>query len=258
MARLIAIKLLRLLPILALIALWQGIAAAQIVSEFLLPSFVTVAGRIRDDIISGSLFADVGLTLYRALTGFAIATVIGVTVGLSMSAFRPVRWFFDPLISIGFPMPKIALLPIFVLWLGLGDDTKIVMIVFACFFSITTNAYAGALGVERPLIWSAQMLGASRHEILTDIVLPAATPQILTGLQIALPVSLISTLVAEMIMGGGGLGGALLQASRYADSPGVFAAIVEIAIAGSIVVNAMFALRRHLLRWHQETQTNDG
>jgi ABC-type nitrate/sulfonate/bicarbonate transport system permease component len=140
------------------------------------------------------------------------------------------------------------------LWLGLGDDTKIVMITFACFFSITTNSYAGALGVDRPLIWSSYMLGASRRQVLMDVVLPAATPQILTGMQIALPVALISTLVTEMIMGGGGIGGQLLQASRFADSPGVFASIVEIALAGSIVVNAMFALRRRLLRWHEESE----
>jgi ABC-type nitrate/sulfonate/bicarbonate transport system permease component len=246
--------LLRLLPILGLIVLWQAVAASQILSEFLLPSFTTVAARIWDDLLSGVLLVNLGLTVYRALTGFVIASILGVSVGLSMSLFRPMRWFFDPLISIGFPTPKIALLPIFILWLGMGDESKIVMITFACFFSIATNSLAGALGVERPFIWSAETLGASRREVLTDVVLPAALPQILTGMQIALPVSLISTLVTEMIMGGDGIGGQLLQASRYADSPGVFAAIVEIAIAGSIVVNAMFALRRRLLRWHQEME----
>jgi taurine transport system permease protein len=249
--------MLRLLPILGLLALWQAIAASGVTSEFLLPSVVTVADRVWQDVVSGDLFVNLGLTLYRAMAGFLIASALGVTIGLSMSIVPAVKWFFDPLISVGFPTPKIALLPIFMLWLGLGDETKIVMIAFACFFAITTNAYAGALGVERPLIWSAQMLGASRREVLTDVILPAATPQILTGMQIALPVSLISTLVTEMIMGGGGLGGALLEASRFADSPGVFASIVEIAAAGAVVVNLMFALRRRLLRWHQESD-RDG
>jgi ABC-type nitrate/sulfonate/bicarbonate transport system permease component len=258
MARLSFIRVRRLLPIIGLLVVWQAIASAHLTSEFLLPSVVTVAERVWDDIVSGTLFINLGLTLYRALTGFLIASAIGVTVGLSMSILPVVRWFFDPLISVGFPTPKIALLPIFMLWLGLGEETKIVMIAFASFFAITTNAYAGALGVETPLIWSAQMLGASRREILMDVILPAATPQILTGMQIALPVSLISTLVTEMIMGGGGLGGGLLLASRYADSPGVFAAIVEIAAAGAIVVNAMLALRRRLLRWHQEAETRNS
>ncbi|MCS0494757.1 ABC transporter permease [Ancylobacter sp. MQZ15Z-1] len=257
MARLNVAWLKRLLPIIGLLVIWQAVAASHVTSAFLLPSVVTVAERVWSDIASGTLAGKVGLTLYRALAGFLIATVAGVTVGLSMSILPVVRWFFDPLISVGFPTPKIALLPIFMLWLGLGDETKIAMITFACFFAITTNAYAGALGVERAFIWSAQMLGASRRQILTDIILPAATPQILTGMQIALPVSLISTLVTEMIMGGGGLGGGLLEASRYADSPGVFAAIVEIAAAGAIVINVMFALRKRLLRWHEETQTRD-
>ncbi len=245
---------LRLLPILGLVAVWEGVSASGMLSEFLMPSPAVVAGRVWGDVTSGALVVNVGITLYRALFGFVIASVLGVAIGLGMSMFRSVRWFFDPLVSIGFPMPKIALLPIFMLWLGLGDEAKVVMIAFTAIFSIIANSLAGAEGVERQFIWSAQTLGASRREILLDVILPAATPQVLTGMQIALPVSLISALITEMLMGGDGLGGQLLQASRFADSPGVFAAIVEIAAAGSVVVNGMFALRRRLLRWHQETE----
>ncbi len=151
-------------------------------------------------------------------------------------------------------MPKISLLPIFILWFGLDDGSKIAMIAMGCVFVITANVYAGALGVERQLLWSARMLGARQHRVLLDVVLPAATPQILTGYQIALPISLIIALVTEMIMGGTGLGGQLLLASRYANSPDLFASIVEIAIAGALVVNAMRILRARLLHWHEESR----
>lgn len=253
MARLtLPTPLLRLLPIAGVILFWWAMANSGLIRPFLLPSPVVVAERVIADIVSGSVFVNVGYTLYRALAGFLIAAAIGTTIGLLMVISGTAKWFFDPIVSVGFPMPKISLLPIFILWFGLDDASKIAMIAAGCVFVITANAYAGASGVERQFVWSARMLGASRFRVLIDVVLPAATPQILTGYQIALPVSLIITLVTEMIMGGDGLGGQLLIGSRYANSPAVFASIVEIAIAGAIVVNGMKFLRRKLLHWHEE------
>jgi ABC-type nitrate/sulfonate/bicarbonate transport system permease component len=243
----------RLMPVLGMLLLWWAVASSGSVKPFLLPSPIVVAERIYRDIVSGIVFVNLGYTLYRALLGFSIAAVIGTTVGLLMVVSRTAKWFFDPIVSVGFPMPKISLLPIFILWFGLDDASKIAMIAAGCVFVITANAYAGGCGVERQFIWSASMLGANRTRVLIDVVLPAATPQILTGYQIALPISLIITLVTEMIMGGTGLGGQLLIASRYANSPAVFASIIEIAVAGAIVVSGMKAIRLRLLHWHEET-----
>jgi ABC-type nitrate/sulfonate/bicarbonate transport system permease component len=106
--------------------------------------------------------------------------------------------------------------------------------------------------VEKELVWSARNMGASNRELLTQIVLPAASPQIMTGLQVALPLSLIVAVVAEMLMGGYGLGGAMMTASRFANSTGVFAGIVEISIVGYCLVKIMALVRRRLLIWHQE------
>jgi ABC-type nitrate/sulfonate/bicarbonate transport system permease component len=108
--------------------------------------------------------------------------------------------------------------------------------------------------VEKEMLWSARSLGAGERQLLWEIVLPAALPQILTGLQVALPVSMIVAIVTEILMGGPGIGGAMITASRFADSPGVFAGIVEIAVAGLCLVKGIAILRRHLLAWHQETQ----
>jgi ABC-type nitrate/sulfonate/bicarbonate transport system permease component len=165
-----------------------------------------------------------------------------------------VRWFFDPIVSVGFPMPKIAFLPIFMLWFGLYDLSKISMATFNAIFPVITATMAATQGVDRQMLWSARSLGASDRQLLWEIVLPAALPQILTGLQVALPISMIVTIVTEMLMGGLGLGGAMIQASRFADSPGVFAGIVEIAVAGFCLVKGMALLRRRLLAWHQEAQ----
>jgi ABC-type nitrate/sulfonate/bicarbonate transport system permease component len=113
---------------------------------------------------------------------------------------------------------------------------------------------AGLAGVERELIWSARNLGARELELLWQVMLPAALPQIMTGLQVALPLALIVAVVAEMQMGGYGLGGAMMTASRFADSRGVFAGIVEIAVVGFALVKAVAWLRLRLLAWHAEAQ----
>jgi ABC-type nitrate/sulfonate/bicarbonate transport system permease component len=240
--------------LLALVVAWEAASRSGMVTPFLLPPLSAVLARVWEDAASGELALNLGLTLYRALAGFAIAGVLGVVLGILMTRRPLFRWFFDPIVSVGFPMPKIAFLPIFMLWLGLYDTSKISMAAFNAIFPVITATIAAAEGVDRHLLWSARSLGASERHLLREIILPAALPQILTGLQVALPISMIVMIVTEMMMGGQGLGGAMIAASRFADSPGVFAGIVEIAVAGLCLVRGIAVLRRRLLLWHQEAQ----
>ncbi len=239
--------------ILALLVAWELFAKSGKVTPFMLPAFSVVAERIYNDALHGDLWINLGLTMYRALTGFCIAAVGGIVLGAVMSRSRILRWFFDPLISVGFPMPKVAFLPIIILWLGLYDVSKISMVVFDAIFPVVTATLAGIASVDKELIWSGRNMGASEREMMWQIILPAALPQIMTGLQVALPIALIVAIIAEMAMGGYGLGGAMMTASRYANSPGVFAGIVEIAVVGYILIKLMAMLRRRLLVWHAET-----
>jgi ABC-type nitrate/sulfonate/bicarbonate transport system permease component len=243
-----------IVPLVVLVVAWEAVSRSGIVTPFLLPPISAVVARVGQDALSGELAVNLGLTLFRSLVGFAIAGAGGVVLGILMTRQRLIRWFFDPIVSVGFPMPKIAFLPIFMLWLGLYDVSKISMAVFNAIFPVITATIAAAEGVDRQLLWSARSLGASERQLLREIILPAALPQILTGLQVALPISMIVMIVTEMLMGGQGLGGAMIAASRFADSPGVFAGIVEIAIAGLCLVKGISVLRRHLLAWHQEAQ----
>jgi ABC-type nitrate/sulfonate/bicarbonate transport system permease component len=238
--------------IIVLLLAWEGVARSGFVTAYMLPPLTDVIARIVHDAADANLAENVALTLYRALTGFAIAAVGGIALGLAMSRNGGVRWFFDPLISVGFPMPKIAFLPIIVLWLGFYDVSKISMVVFDAIFPVVTATLAGLAGVERELIWSARNLGAREREMLWQVMVPAALPQIMTGLQVALPIALIVAVVAEMKMGGYGVGGSMITASRFADSRGVFAGIVEIAVIGYALVKGMALLRRRLLAWHAE------
>lgn len=241
-------------PILALALAWEILAASGAVTPFQLPRLTAVLARIWTDAVAGDLALNTALTLYRALAGFGIAAVAGVMVGMAMSRNVAVRWLFDPIVSVGFPMPKIAFLPVMMLWLGVYDLSKIAMVVLDAIFPVVTATVAGIAGVDRHLLWSARNMGAGEREVVWQVLLPAALPQIMTGLQVAMPIALIVAVVAEMLMGGYGLGGAMAHASRFADSRGVFAGIVEIAIIGYALVKAMALVRRRLLLWHQEAQ----
>jgi ABC-type nitrate/sulfonate/bicarbonate transport system permease component len=242
----------RIFSVLALAVAWELLARSGTFTPFQLPALSAVLERIWSDAISGDLWINTALTLYRALVGFAICAVGGVLIGMAMSRNVFAHWFFDPIVSVGFPMPKIAFLPVVILWLGVYDISKITIIVIETIFPVIAATVIAIQGVERELIWSARNMGATNRELLYQIVLPAASPQIMTGLQVAMPLSLIVAVVAEMLMGGYGLGGAMMTASRFANSTSVFAGILEIAVVGYILVKAMSLIRRRLLIWHQE------
>lgn len=252
LARIVFSGFARVISIVLLIAAWEGLARSGTFTPFQLPALSSVIERIWADGSTGDLAINTGLTLYRALVGFLICAVGGVAIGMAMSRNVFANWFFDPIISVGFPMPKIAFLPVVILWLGVYDVSKITIIVVDAIFPVIAATVIAIKGVERELIWSARNMGANNRELLMQIVLPAALPQIMTGLQVALPLSLIVAVVAEMLMGGYGLGGAMMTASRFADSRGVFAGIVEIAVVGYVLVKGMALLRRRLLLWHAE------
>lgn len=238
----------------ALAGLWEFGARFGALNPFLLPPLSVVLGRIWEDLIAGTVLVDLGLTLYRALAGFAIGAVIGIPLGILMARSALVRWFLDPLVSIGFPMPKIAFLPIFILWFDIYDTSKIIMVAFSCFFPIVAATYAGCSSLDKWPIWSARSFGAKERDLLWEVYLPMAMPQIITGLQVALPVGMITTIVTEMLMGGRGVGGAMIMAGRFADSVGVFAGIVQIIILGFVVVKSLEIVRRRILVWHPESR----
>jgi ABC-type nitrate/sulfonate/bicarbonate transport system permease component len=242
------------LSIVGLFVAWEILARTGVFNQYLLPPFSIVAQRVAADLLNGNFFLNAAHTLYRALAGFSIAAALGIVIGVTMTRFRLVRWFFDPIVSVGFPMPKVAFLPVFMLWFGAYDASKITLIAFASFFAIAVNTIAGTQGVDRFLIWSARSLGCTQRKMLWTIILPAALPQILTGLQIAMPLAMIVTIVTEMLMGGIGLGGEMIRAQRFADSIGVFSGIVQIGFTGFVVIFSLRWLRRQLLTWHEEAK----
>jgi ABC-type nitrate/sulfonate/bicarbonate transport system permease component len=239
------------IPLLVIVA-WEIAARDRLVSPFLLPPFSRVIARLWEDTLSGELAALAGRTLLRLAISYSVAVVCGVLLGLLMGRVRVVRWLLDPIVSIGFPAPKIAFLPIFILWFGVFDTPKIVMSIFSCIFPIVAGTWAGTQGVDRYLIWSAENLGASKRELLLHVIFPSALPQVLTAMQVALPIAFIVVIVAEMLTGGGGLGGAMIEGARLADTTRVYVNLIVIGLIGFVSLWALQAARRRILAWHPE------
>jgi ABC-type nitrate/sulfonate/bicarbonate transport system permease component len=187
-------------------------------------------------------------------TGYFLAALVGVPLGICIARIALVRWFFDPLVSIALPMPQVAFLPIFILWLGAFNASKIALIASSAVFPILVQSWAGTQSLDKFVSWSALSLGASKRALLWEVALPAAMPQIFTGLQIALPVALIAATVSEMLVGGGGIGGQIIDGMRMSDSPELFAGIVIVGIVGAVLAKIMELIRRRLLIWHHEVQ----
>ena len=157
------------LPALVIVA-WELGARSGYVSPLLLPPLGSVILRLVEDILSGNILYSAGGTLLRLVVSYLTAAVLGVTLGIMMARIRTVRWFLDPIISIGFPAPKISFLPIFVLWFGFFDSSKIALAVFACVFPIIAGTWAGTQSVDKYLIWSAQNLGVRPGAILWKVI----------------------------------------------------------------------------------------
>jgi ABC-type nitrate/sulfonate/bicarbonate transport system permease component len=247
-----------IVPILLLIGLWELSSRLGLVSPVLLPPFSDVLARLGDLVASGELLSALWITTYRALIGLAIATVVGMAVGLAMARVSLARWFFNPVVAIGFPLPTITLLPVFTLWFGAGDESKIWLVALTCFFPIAISTFEGARNMNRQLVWSAQSLGSRGPWLFLRVILPASVPFVFSGVRVALPLAVIVTFVAEMVGGGGGLGFLLIYGYRFLQTPTVLAALIAVLIFGVLLDQLLLRSKRLLLPWDAIGRTHGG
>lgn len=231
------------------LVLWETVAQLGLIHYYFLPPLSDILIRFVELTLNGKMLYNAYLTLMRALVGLAIASVFGVIVGVLSARNDLVDWFFDPIIKIGYPVPIISLIPVFMLWFGIGDISKIIMVAVGTFWPVAINARDSTRQVETNLIWSAKMMGTSDRRLLHRVVMPAALPGILTGFQIAMPLSLIITFVFEMVAGGGGLGALEIAGVRSFESTQVYAAIIAIMLIGIALDRLLRIARGRLLHW---------
>jgi ABC-type nitrate/sulfonate/bicarbonate transport system permease component len=241
-------------PLLLVVALWEGVALAGLVRPLFLPTFTAVLAQFWTLLLDGDIVVPLLVSLYRAFAGLALAIAFGVLAGLLMARSRWADWALDPLVSLAFPAPKIAFVPIFILWFGIDHLSKILLVAFSCIFPMIVATYHGAVAVSRTVIWSAEAMGTPERKLLYRIILPAALPYIFSGIRVTMPVALIIAFTAEMIAGGGGVGAALMFAQRFFQTPTVFVYILVMLTTGFVLDRLLLRLRRRLLPWQDETE----
>ena len=236
-----------LVPIVLLLALWQGITASGMAPASLLPAPIAVFARLGEQLGDPTFLQHAGTTLLRLFAGFTIAVVVGVAVGVAAAGHRTIEALVRPVVRVLAPVPKIALYPAFILILGFEHASKIALVAADAVFPILLATYQGASAVEAKLVWSARAAGTSARKALFTVVLPAALPSVLTGCRIGLVISCIVVFLAEMITSTNGLGHLLVYAARSFHTVDMFVPLIAISMLG-LLLNAGFnALRARLL-----------
>jgi len=201
------------------------------------------------EMASGDLWRHVAASLGRSLPGFALGSLLGVALGLAAGVSRALDEILSAPVFLSYPVPKIVLLPIVMLWFGIGDASKIVIIAAACFYPAFINAYYGARSTRTILVWSALNMGAGRWRLFWKVVLPSAFPMILAGLRVALALSFILLFAAEMVGSRSGLGFLIRQAEQDLRFDLMYVSILTIAVLGLAGDSLLVLARQRLVAW---------
>lgn len=245
--------------LLVLLAIWWAIAALQVISPLFLPQpgqvlqkLLTVAGP--QGFMDATLWQHLAASLSRILLALLAAVALGVPVGIAMGLSPTIRGILDPLIELYRPVPPLAYLPLMVIWFGIGETSKILLIYLAIFAPVAMSALAGVKSAQQVRIRAARSLGASRAQVLWWVILPGALPEILTGVRIGLGVGWSTLVAAELIAATRGLGFMVQSAGEFLATDVVLAGIAVIAIIAFALELGLRALQRRLTPWHGEVQ----
>jgi NitT/TauT family transport system permease protein len=200
-------------------------------------------------IASGSLQTDLAASLSRSLAGFTIAVVAGILTGLLLAWYRPIGTFLNPLLEVFRNTAALALLPVFTLLLGIGEESKITIVAYAAFFPVLLNTLAGVRTVDPLLIRAAHSLGLRSAALFRKVILPSAVPTIFTGIRMAGTASILVLIAAEMVGAKAGLGYRIVNAQSSFLIPQMYAGILTVTVLGVIVSTLLVALERRLSRW---------
>jgi len=239
----------RLLALALVLAAWQLAALAGLPDYVLSP--LQIIGFFIQALGTAELYEHIGASLGRALPGFALGSALGIALGLAAGVSRVFDGAFSPVVFLTYPVPKIVLLPLFMLWFGIGDLSKVLIIALACFYPVFINAYYGARSTQKILVWAALNMGAGQGRIFRGIVLPGALPQVFAGLRVSLALSFIVMFAAEMINSRSGLGHMIRVAENSLRFDLMYVSLASIAILGYAGDRLLSLVREKTLAWQE-------
>lgn len=241
--------LVRSVAILAFLALWEIAPRVGLVDRVFLPPLTEVLSAWWSLLVSGALWQHVQASLTRAGIGFTFAVASAIPVGLLIGWYRPVANFLNPILEAFRNTAALALLPVFVLLLGIGETSKIALVTFACFFPILLNTISAVRTVDPLLIKSAKSLGLSPFRLFQKVILPAAVPTIFTGIRMSGAASILVLIAAEMIGAQAGLGYLIMAAQLNFQIANMYAGILTISLVGIAINYALLGAERYFSRW---------
>lgn len=250
--------LIRIAPLILIGVLWETATFAGLINTAFLPSPVMIIVALGDLLSGGEISKNLFITLFRAGTGLALGAISGVWLGLMMARSANFCAWVTPIVGGTYSLPKSALIPLFALWFGIGNITAICAVYLACLLPMIISTFQGVISTPKVLIWSAQTLGTSKHQLLTQIYLRHALPDILTGLRIALGFSFVLAISTEMIASTSGIGKLVFLYGENGAYDYMFASIACVVIVAFLCDRAMLALSDWYLRWHESAVKADG
>jgi ABC-type nitrate/sulfonate/bicarbonate transport system permease component len=236
--------------LLAVLLVWQ-LAAWHGLPQYVLGP-LEIARHFIEALGTRELWQHAGASLARSLPGFFIGSLLGIACGLAAGVSRRFDATLSPSVFLTYPVPKIVMLPLFMLWFGIGDLSKVLIIALACFYPLFINAYTGARSTPRLLVWSGLAMGAGRWQIFRRVVLPAAAPMIFAGLRVALALSFIVMFAAEMINATSGLGYLIRAAESGLRFDLMYVSLLSIALLGYAGDRLLRFARGRALAWQPE------
>lgn len=241
----------RYAPLLLLAMAWEAVTRLGLIPHAALPPLDDVMRSWFQLAVGGDLWTNGVSSITRGAAGLALAVAVGSLIGILMAWYTPIRIVVNPIVQFFYPMPKSALIPVMVLWLGFGDASKVATIFIGCLLPVTLSAFNGARGTEQVLIWSARSMGASRWRVLWEVVLPSALPELLSGIRTALALSFVLLVASELIVARAGLGymiGWLGDGGAY---DAMFAVVMTVALLGFVADRLYLMLMRRILAWRE-------
>jgi ABC-type nitrate/sulfonate/bicarbonate transport system permease component len=237
-------------PLLLVIALWQGASMSGLLPSAVLPSFFAVAVAFFSLVKSGQIFPETAASFLRAGSGLLIGIVCGTAVGLAMARVRAVQRAVEPILLSIYPVPKPALIPLFMVWLGIGDLSKITVIALSCLVPVMISAFNGARSVDDMLLWSARARGSPEYRLWWRVILPAALPQVATGVRAAIAIALIVMVSSEFISAERGIGYLIFTYGGVGADDAMLAVVLYLAAIGFLIDRAYVAALRRVMAWH--------
>ena len=242
-------RLVSIFSVLAVFAAWEIIGRSGLVTPLFLPPFTAVLRSGIEMVRSGEIMEHVTASLWRIGCGFFMGAAAGIVAGLATGYSQLADDMAHPIIAAAYPIPKIAILPLLILWLGIGEASKIAVIALGVFFPVVINVRSGVRNMETVLIKAAISLGSSPFHIVTRVILPASVPMIFTGLKLGIGISLLLVVTAEMIAADKGIGFLILSAADLMQTPRLLFGILVLSFLGLSFAWILEKLERRLVPW---------